>query len=94
MTIIDRFIENDDLTRALMRVDEVQGLLLVENRRIHTFKPLWKETGLSREMVLESVEDVEEKFLGMYDHHGVPDWLLRAEAQDIVAEEILERLEE
>ena len=50
--------------------------------------------GFGEEEADELVRDCEEVFLDEYGHHGIPEELLRAEAIDVLAEFLIDRIKE
>ncbi len=94
MTIVDDLLESDGLSKAALDIDEDKAEKLVEERRINTFSTVWAETSMSADEVLEGVKRYEEIAIEEYGKGVLPEWLIRAQTQDMVAEFLIGALDE
>jgi len=77
---------------------------LLEFRRERLFSPLWETGSMDREFVLEKTQEREEDAVDVYEEMideinveddediSIPDFILRLQGQDELAEALLERL--
>lgn len=95
-TLIERLNNNDELFEAMLSMPTSVNEEMVESRREELFSIFWEEMSMSREEVLSLVREREEDFIEEYAEEGdaLPEWLMRAEAQDVLLGVIHQKYEE
>lgn len=95
-TIIDRLLQDDEILEAMLSMPQKANEDMVENRREELFSFFWEKLDLEQEFVLNCVRDQEDEFISDYSgvSEDVPEWLLRAEAQDLFLEYVSEEFSE
>lgn len=93
-TIIEKLNANDELFEAMLSMPTQMNEEMVESRREEVFSIFWEELSLERSMVLSHVRQRENDFIEEYSDvgEGLPNWLLRLEAQDVLLQVIGEEL--
>lgn len=94
MTIIEDLLDNQDLLHGMLAMPDSMNRQMAFKRRRKLFEFLWELTNLEETEVLNMVNKRELEFIKEHGDKGVPEWLLRMEAQDIVLEVMHERFEE
>lgn len=98
-TTLDRFLEDDGgkVLSVMMEMSTEYNEQMVEARREEQFQAMWTELSLEKSEVLETVEQRENDFINNIEDddslpNNLPDWLLRMEAQDLVAKHVTEEM--
>lgn len=102
------FNNNKDVSRALMDLvvdgTEEDREEVLEFRRERLFKPLWESGTMERDYVLEKAQEREDDAVEVYEGRiseineeegeeiSIPDFILRLQGQDELAEALLEKL--
>lgn len=94
-TTIERLNQNPELMEAMLSMSERANEQMVEDRRRKVFSMFWEHTSMTRKSVLENVEAQENHFIEIYedDAEGLPEWMVRMEAQDVLMGELAEELD-
>lgn len=93
-TIIERLLNNKKIFREILSMPDEVNEDMVKSRRNELFSMFWENTDLSKETVIENVKNREEDFIEKYEEIDLPEWLLRAEGQDVLLEFIHRKYEE
>lgn len=94
-TIIERLNQDTEILEAMLSMPTHLNEEMVESRREEVFAILWEELDMERGWVLSNVRDREEQFIESHsDIEGVPEWLLRMEAQDVIRQMLIEGMDE
>lgn len=93
-TFIERLNENEEMFHAVMAMPERVNEQLPRMRREELFGFLWQETDMDEVEVIDLVKQREMDFVREYGHLGVPNWMLRCEAQDVLLEIMHEKFKE
>jgi len=93
-TFTQKLIENEDLFRAMMRMPESVNSKLPRMRRKEMFSFMWEECNMDRVEAMNLVNRRELDLVREYENLEVPEWILRCEAQDMIAQYIYDRFKE
>lgn len=93
-SFIERLNKNPEVMKEMLSMSEELNLKLPKMRREEKFSFLWTQTNMSREEVIELVCKRELDFVREYEDMGVPEWMLRCEAQDVLIEFMHEKFKE
>lgn len=94
MTFIEMLLEDDGAMEAVLEIPDSIGDQIVRKRRRNNFSMFWEELDLDKEFVLERSKNFEEMFIDEHGCPGIPDWIVRVEAQDVMMEYIHEGYKE
>lgn len=98
------FNNSDEFSRALMdfvaNASDDEKMEFLQTRRQQMFKPLWETGDMERDFVLskarnreqDAMEYYQERMDGMGGDVDLPDFILRLQGQDVLAETLLEGL--
>lgn len=93
-TFIDKMNANEELFKAMLSMSAAENEAFIESRREEQFSMFWEHLEMSREWVLTKVKAREEDFIDEYAMDELPEWVLRAEAQDqlqmLLADELVD----
>ena len=94
-TTIEKLNKHPELMEEMLSMPKKANEQMVEDRRRKVFSMFWEHTSMNREFVLKNVEQQENRFIEIYedDAEGVPEWMLRMEAQDVLMGELAEELD-
>jgi len=93
-TFIEILADNEKILHAMLTMPEEMNKQLPSIRREKLFDFLWDEASMEKEEALILVKQRELDFVQEYQDHGVPEWMLRCEAQDVLLEYMHQRFEE
>lgn len=93
-SFIEKLNQNEEVLEAMMAMPESANERLPSMRRKELFSFLWEEADMDRVEVMNLVNQRELEFVREYGDLGVPEWMLRCEAQDVLLEMMHERFEE
>ena len=90
--ILNVLRENTDALEALLSMPTHKIEQIVADRREEIFSALWEEMNMDKNESLEMIKERENQLLDVHDDHGVPEFLLRMDAQEMIAEMLIEDL--
>lgn len=93
-SFIENLNENEELLQAMMAMPKHMNEQLPRMRRKEMFSFLWEETDMDRVEVMNLVNQRELEFVREYEGMGVPEWMLRCEAQSVLMEMMHEKFQE
>jgi hypothetical protein len=93
-TTIDKLLENDKLLGVLVGTPDRVLENMVTQRRRQSFKFMWDILDMDKIEVLSLVREREDDFIEAYEDCGVPEWMMRMEAQDVLLSHMKSRFEE
>lgn len=91
---IQKLLDDEELLSAMLSMPDRVNEKVVEKRREELFSMLWEHTSLKRHYVITEINKVEMTFVDEYEGMGVPEWILRLEAQDHYLKHLSEKLKE
>ena len=93
-TIIERLNENEDILKAMMSMPDSANTTLARKRREHLFGFLWKNGTMDEVEAHNLINKVELDMVREFEDYGLPEWLLRMEAQDLILRKMHEEIVE
>jgi hypothetical protein len=91
---VEFLLEHQDLLLHLHSLSEVEKQKLVSIKREKSFKFLWDTLNMEKSEVIMLVIEREDQLIEETSEYGVPDWIMRMEAQDILLDLLREGYEE
>lgn len=93
-TFIEKMNANEELFKEMLSMSEEANREFIVSRREEKFAMFWEEMEMTRAEVLSNVKDREDDFIEEFEDDGehLPEWVLRAEAQDILIETVASEL--
>lgn len=83
-TFIEKMNSNPDLMEAMLSMPDRLNEQLPYQSRKEKFSFLWENTDMERVEVMNLVNQRELDLVREYKDYGLPEWMLRLEAQDVL----------
>lgn len=95
-TIIEGLNSNEKLLKAMLDMPDSMNRKMVELRRDKKFSMFWENTSMEKSFVLKYVKKRENSLIEYCEEEDIdlPEWLLRAECQDILLKSVYEKFED
>lgn len=97
-TIMEELVDSKEMIRGVVAADDEKMAKVVEDRREEFFEPVWEHTAMPKDEVLELAVERENDYIEMAEEDGIaeglPEWLIRADAQETLAQVILDEIQE
>jgi hypothetical protein len=93
-SIVDALNADDDFLREAVAIPDEEGDKAAREHREDMFSPFWENNEVDKEVIIESVKEHEERMLDEFGEEVIPDWVLRIEAQQVIAAKVLSEINE